>query len=392
MKKISIILSLFSISYSAITQQKAFFFTIEGQVKNVENGKIYLVPVVSNEKYYGNHFFKDSAIIKDGNFTILRKVLDYNTYAYRFLIQSQVQSGITDFIFISGKNIFVEIDSVSMHISPKNVDLSDQKEMTSEYNPFFYNFVASVNAYNDYEEALYIQFNNNLPKEKMHELENTQKQLRQQSDSLFGVYAANHPASQVTLWKMIERLENLGYHSEYKNIFTRLTDKLQKSFIGRILYSNILETEVLRNGSVFPALRLENTRGENLSLNTNLLGKTFTLVDFWFTDCNPCRQQFPEFKSLFSSYKDVGFQIIGIATDVTSKINAWKNLIKKDMLNWKQLLDKNGKVTQQLGINEFPTNFLLDKNGAIIQKNITLSELEYMLKEHKLRMEKIKNL
>lgn len=377
--KLLLIITVF-LSTINISLSQSEVFTIEGYVRNVNTGKIYLVPVVSDEKYYGASFLNDSAIIKGGYFKINRKALDYNTYAYRLVIQSPLQSGVTDFIFISGKSVFVEIDTLAMHVSPRIANSFDQNEIASEYNPFFSNFVGRVNAFNEYEEELYIQFNNNLPKEKIHEIETTQKQFHLQSDSLFRVYASNHPNSQVTLWKMVERLENLGFNSEYKSIFERLPDKLQNSLIGRRFYTDILEMEVLRNGSVFPAIRFENTRGEILSFDSTLLGKSFTLVDFWFTDCSPCRQQFPEFKRLFSRYKDSGFQIVGISIDGASKINAWKNIISKEMLVWHQLLDKGGVVTQQLGINAFPTNFMLDRNGEIIKKNITLTELESLLK------------
>ncbi len=251
--------------------------------------------------------------------------------------------------------------------------------MESEYNPFFKDFVERVGDFYEYEEEVYINFNNNLPKEKMLELETRQKQLAQQSDSLFGIYATNHPTSQVTFWKMIERIENMGYNSAYDNIFKRFPDEVQTSFIGQSLYADMMEMEALSIGSEFPAIRLENTQGDLLSFDKTLVGKSFTLVDFWFTDCSPCRKQFPEFKRLFHTYKSDGFQIIAISIDGQSKLNAWKNLIQKDKLNWVQLLDKGGVVTQKLGINAFPTNFLLDSNGVILQKNISLSELEALL-------------
>jgi len=384
MKLLLLIIIFLSTLSIALSQPEVFI--IEGHVRNVDTGKIFLVPVVSDEKYYGDNFFNDSAIIKDGIFKLNRKAFDYNTYAYRLVIQSPLQHGVTDFIFISGKSVFIEIDTIAEHVSPKISTSIVQNEMESEYNSFFRNFVERVRAFNEYEEGMYINFNNNLPKEKIKELETTQKQLHQQSDSLFGIYAANHPTSQVTLWKMIERIENMGYNSEYKNIFKRLPDELQTSFIGRSLFTDILEMEVLRNGSVFPVIRLENTRGEFLLFDTSILGKSYTLVDFWFTDCSPCRKQFPEFKRLFNKYRSDGFQIIAISIDGQSKLNSWKNLIKKDKLIWYQLLDKSGVVTQKLGINSFPTNFILDSNGVILQKNIILSELESLLKENYLEM------
>jgi peroxiredoxin len=221
-----------------------------------------------------------------------------------------------------------------------------------------------------------------LPREKILVLEIAKKQFREQSDSLFMMYAINHPTSQVTLWKMIERLKNLGQHIAFIDIFNGFPDHIKNSIIGQSLYADILETETLGIGKVFPAIRLENTLGEFALVDTSILGKSFTLIDFWFTDCSPCRAQFPEFKSLFNTYKTKGFQIIGISIDGQPKLNAWKNLIKKDQLTWVQLLDKEGVATEKLGVNSFPTNFLLDSNGVILQKNITLSALGSLLMEN----------
>ncbi len=384
MKQLLLIIIFSSTLNIAISQPVVF--TIQGHVSNVDSGKIFLVPVVSNEKYYGENFHKDSAVIKNGVFEFNRKASDYNTYSYRLLIKSHDQNGITDFVFLNGNNVFIEIDTIDAYVSPKISTSLVQNEMKSEYNSFFKTFVERVSAFNEYEENIYLKFNNNLPKENIIELEATQKQLYKQSDSLFGIYAENHPTSQVTLWKMIERIENLGYISAYKNIFEKLPGELQKSFIGQSLFADMLGMEMLSNGSVFPDIRLENTDGEFLSFDKTILGKTLTLVDFWFTDCGPCRKQFPEFKRMFNAYKADGFQIISISIDGPSKLNVWKNLIKKEKLKWNQLLDKSGGVTQKLGINSFPTNFLLDSNGVILQKNITLTELETILIENNLKM------
>jgi peroxiredoxin len=380
MKWLLIIIIFSSALSSALSQPVSF--TIEGNVKNVDSGTIFLVPVVSNEKYYGENFPIDSAFIKDGIFKFSRKASDKHTYAYRLVIKSPLQYGATDFIFINGKNVTVEIDSLDEHVSPKIATSLVQNEIKYEYNPFFEPFLKKLNEFYAYEETIYDKFGNDLPKEYVLELEKMQKEFFINSDSLFLLYASTHPKSQVTFWKMIERLKNLGYNSNYKRIFEALPEEIKNSGVGKSLLADILESELLGIGSVFPAIRLENTEGEFMLFDKTLLGKSYTLLDFWFTDCSPCRKQFPEFKRLLNAYKSDGFQIIGISIDGQPKINAWKNLIKKDNLNWYHLLDKGGVVTQKLGIHSFPTNFLLDSNGVILQKNITLSALGSLLMEN----------
>lgn len=81
----------------------------------------------------------------------------------------------------------------------------------------------------------------------------------------------------------------------------------------------------------------------------------------------------------YNDFKLQGFKIIGISIDITTNINAWKNITKEKGLDWIQYLDENGKLSKKLNINSFPTNFLLNEKGEIIQKNITPEELEKFL-------------
>jgi peroxiredoxin len=340
-----------------------------------------MVPAISDPKYYEPEDMKDSAAVIDGFFRFKRKQVNNIVYAYRFLVQSDSFSGATDFVFINGENIYVEIDSIDEHLSPKISNSPYQNEIVNEYNPFFTNFIKKVNEFYAYEEVVYNKYEGKIPKEKMKELEAAQQQLSHESDSLFQLYASLHPGSQVTQWKMIERLKNLGHNASFKNIFGKFPNEMQNATIGKHLLSDILNSELLSITSVFPAMKLQNTKGDVSVIDKTKLGNTFTLIDFWFTDCVPCRIQFPALKRLYTEYKACGFQIIGISIDEQSKINAWRSVIKNDALAWYQLLDKNGLATKNLDINSFPTNFLLNSDGMILQKNISIADLALLLSE-----------
>ena len=60
----------------------------------------------------------------------------------------------------------------------------------------------------------------------------------------------------------------------------------------------------------------------------------------------------------------------------------WKKRIDENELDWDQYLDENGKEAFTDKIISFPTNFLIDEKGNVIQKNISLEELEILLKEN----------
>jgi hypothetical protein len=49
-------------------------------------------------------------------------------------------------------------------------------------------------------------------------------------------------------------------------------------------------------------------------------------------------------------------------------------------MNWIQYLDQDGKLSTNLSIDQFPTNFLLDNSWKIISKNIEPDQLDLFLK------------
>ena len=59
-----------------------------------------------------------------------------------------------------------------------------------------------------------------------------------------------------------------------------------------------------------------------------------TLIDFWFSHCGSCINEFPIYKDIYSRYKDKGFEMISISTDETKYIDYWKGIIAKHEIDW----------------------------------------------------------
>ena len=168
-----------------------------------------------------------------------------------------------------------------------------------------------------------------------------------------------------------------GYDRKYEVSFSLLDRSLKKTVTGKQLIASLEESKITANGQIFPTMMLLNENKQPQELKPRQ--EKYTLIDFWFSHCGPCIAQFPELKEVYNTYRDKGFNIIGISVDYENDEIDWRKAIEKHELVWEQLWDKNGKKSGKYYINSYPTNFLLDASGKILQKNIKPDQLKKFL-------------
>lgn len=281
-----------------LLRAQTHMFTIKGTIQHINSGKLFLIANSFEKKYYGENHTIDSANIINGKFEIQKNVFDDKQYAYRFIIQSDSMRGVTDLVFIASKNQTVIIDSINEHIAPIILGSSVQDEMKYEFNEFFKNLINEVNDLNNYEGGLYKKYNNNIPKEKLLEVSLRRGNLSSKSDSLFFIYSIKHPDSYVTLWKLIERFNNIGYRNEYSSIYNLLSNDIKNTQTGKLFQKDLNVAKLLALKNPFPKLKLKNLSLQDITLDSKDFGKKITLIDFWFSHCAPCLREFPLYKKL----------------------------------------------------------------------------------------------
>ncbi|MEM8892407.1 MAG: TlpA disulfide reductase family protein, partial [Bacteroidota bacterium] len=159
---------------------------------------------------------------------------------------------------------------------------------------------------------------------------------------------------------------------QLKGLLEKLSTEHQQNSDIQIIQTALVGLESLKIGDSFLEFNLPDQNGEKVS-NDQLKGK-FTLIDFWASWCAPCRAQNPELTQLLEKYGQVGFEVLGISIDRDAE--GWKQAIEEDQMNWQQLLDVDEELQKALGIQAIPLNYLLDKEGKVIGKNLTLEEVD----------------
>ena len=130
-----------------------------------------------------------------------------------------------------------------------------------------------------------------------------------------------------------------------------------------------------------PEISLPSPAGDTIKLSSTR--GSVVLLDFWASWCPPCRTENPNLVYVYELYHKKGFQIYQVSLDKSKE--AWIRGIREDHLEkWIHVSDVkywNSVVVPQYNIESIPFNYLLDREGRIIAKNLRGDALQRKLAE-----------
>ena len=175
---------------------------------------------------------------------------------------------------------------------------------------------------------------------------------------------------------------------EYRQILDNTTESPEKAFLIKQLKGKIEVIENMRAktgddmiGKTIEDFSVNDISGVPRNLSKVISENKYTLVEFWASWCNPCRDEIPHMKKVYAAYKSKGFEIFSYSLD--HKEEAWKKASKDENLSWintSDLLAKKSPIVKSFAVFGIPRNYLVDSEGKIVAIDLRQEQLEEKIK------------
>ncbi|NLF79339.1 MAG: redoxin domain-containing protein [Chloroflexi bacterium] len=123
----------------------------------------------------------------------------------------------------------------------------------------------------------------------------------------------------------------------------------------------------LEIGQRAPDFEAQTLDGETVALS-DYRGQ-MVLVNFWATWCGPCREEMPDFETIYNLHRAEGFVVLAVNNQ--EEPDTVRTFADELGLTFPIVLDETGTINSKLyrsAIQGYPTSLLLDPDGIIVQR------------------------
>lgn len=135
-----------------------------------------------------------------------------------------------------------------------------------------------------------------------------------------------------------------------------------------------------KKGSAAPAFELQSL-DESDTYRVGGPRDKAVLVNFWASWCWPCEQEAPDLVKIYDQYKDK-LDLYAVNATSYDKVRNARVFVEEHGFRFPVLLDVEGKAVDDYLVANFPTSFVIDRNGQIVERIegiITLEQLKKTL-------------
>lgn len=135
----------------------------------------------------------------------------------------------------------------------------------------------------------------------------------------------------------------------------------------------LFEMENLAIGKEVPDIVGTDADGAAMKLS-EYRGKAVLLI-FWGGWCHSCHSFLPILRDLQTKLGSDRFSVVGVNSDIPSELKA---TLAKEALPWRNFADgsSSGPISSVWNIRSWPTLYLIDPQGIIVAKQMSLTSLE----------------
>ncbi len=180
---------------------------------------------------------------------------------------------------------------------------------------------------------------------------------------IFKAAEQRQPDAEIILGRLAYIYERLG-NTELAEVYHRKTDPKYKLW-GKPV-TDFSATDLDGN-----PISLQDYRGK------------VVLLDFWGVWCGFCIDEMPNLKKVYATYKDQGFDIIGVSLD--DEESELRNYLKENDIQWRQIYSgerwQDDPLALQYKIRGVPEQWLIDRDGKLITHKARGEKLEGLVVE-----------
>ncbi len=362
MKRTILLITLPLIVFACSKQTQ---YDISGNIKNMNK-----VPVTLQKTQDGEWSTVDSAQVEFGEFSFQGKLKHPQMMR---LVVGQNQGKIKFFA-----------ENADISIKAKKDSLSSAQVKGSQVHRKYKDFQGQLKDFNHKLEKARQAYQKAHKKEDEKAMEQAGKRYRKISEdrrAFVKEYVGKNGDSYLAPYLTRKYLMTFLKYKQLDSLYSNFTPKVKKTKYARSLKERRDVLKRTQIGKEYIDFTLPDTSGQAVSLSDHV-GDGYVLLDFWAAWCGPCRKENPNLVDAYQKYHDQGFEIVGVSLDKSKK--AWVNAIHQDNITWPQVSDLqywDNKASNKYGIVSIPSNFLINKEGKIVDKNLRGEKLEEKLKE-----------
>lgn len=379
MRKFGIL--LFVLATAIVACNDASQYKIQGKISNADGNYVYLdeLKVSSTETI-------DSVMVKeDGTFSFEGNV-SYPTF---FLLRLNPNNFVT-LLVDSAEQVSVAGDAANFS-REYSVTGSEGSVFVQELNKH----LSRTKHQLDSIRSLQLSFRNDPEfAERKKQWDQEYYEVRQNQVEYSQKFVSDHPFSMANVLALYQKFDDDTYVIQdlqsLKLAASALNSFYPESEHVKALYGNTLKLMaeeraakmkqmIQEQGVNSPDIVLPNADGKEIALSS-LRGK-YVLLQFWSAMDRGSRIINPVLVELYKKYKSKGFEIYQVSVD--DNRYEWLDAIDKDKLAWINVGDMKGsnQAVSNYNVTNIPLNYLLDKDGVIIARDLKGPNLDRLLGE-----------